>query len=98
MKKVIPDEKFGFVNADRACQILGVSKSWLYKATSRCTLKHFKIGNKLLFKIDELLEFVEANRTETVQQTNAYRYPKGVQVFCKQDFFNLVERYAKIGK
>ena len=67
MKKVIPDEKFGFVNADRACEILGVSKSWLYKATSRCILPHFKIGNKLLFKIDELLKFVEANRTEIVR-------------------------------
>ena len=62
-----PDEKFGFVNVERACEILGVSKSWLYKATSRCILPHFKIGNKLLFKIDELLKFIETNRTETVR-------------------------------
>jgi excisionase family DNA binding protein len=62
-----PDEKFGYVNGERACEILGVSKSWLYKATSRCTIKHFKIGNKLMFKIDELLKYIEDNRIEVVR-------------------------------
>ena len=67
LKNYKPDKQFGLVDVDDASAILGKSKSWLYKATSRCTLKHFKIGNKLLFKIDELLEFVEANRTEIVR-------------------------------
>ena len=61
MKYKIPDEKFGYVNANRACEILGVSKSWLYKATSRCCIKHYKIGSKLTFKVEDLLKFVEDN-------------------------------------
>jgi excisionase family DNA binding protein len=71
--KHIADEKFGFVDAVRACQILGVSKSWLYKSTARCSIPHFKIGNKLMFKIDELLKYIEDNRIDVVRQPGSYR-------------------------
>ena len=67
MKNIILDENFGFVNLERACQILGMSRSWLYKATSRCEIPHYKIGSKLVFKIDELLKFMEGNRNQIIR-------------------------------
>jgi hypothetical protein len=66
-KNYKPDKQFGLVDVDDASALLGKSKSWLYKSTSLCIIPHFKIGNKLLFKIDELLKFVEANRTEILR-------------------------------
>lgn len=67
MKNNLLEERFGFVSLNRACQILGMSKSWIYKATSNCILPHYKIGNRLIFKIDDLINFLEGTRINEIK-------------------------------
>jgi excisionase family DNA binding protein len=66
MNKILSDEIYEFVNVEIACKILNVSKSWLYKATSSRRLKHYKIGGKILFNINELNDYLLSQRVEAV--------------------------------
>lgn len=66
MNKYLSEHINDFVNVEGACKILCVSKSWLYKATASCSIPHYKIGTKLIFNINELLDFVESKRIKVV--------------------------------
>ena len=61
-----PDLKFGFVDVEDASQIIGVSRSWIYKATSSRKLSHYRVGGRLLFKVSELIEFMEKDKYESI--------------------------------
>lgn len=61
-----PDIRFGFVDVEDACNIIGVSPSWVYKATATRKLTHYKVGGRLLFKISDLIDFVEKNKQESI--------------------------------
>jgi hypothetical protein len=62
-----PDEKYGYTGIDGASLITGYSKSSLYKMTSKCILPHIRLGGKLIFKIDELVQFIEQNRVSVIK-------------------------------
>jgi predicted DNA-binding transcriptional regulator AlpA len=49
------------VDLDGAVEITGMSKSDLYKKTSKKLLKHFKAGKKLIFKRSDLIDFMLAH-------------------------------------
>ena len=48
-----------FHTFEQACQLLSVSKGFLYKQTSSKRIPYYKIGGKILFKEAQLLEWVE---------------------------------------
>jgi len=54
-----PDETFGYVDADGAVRLLGISKSKLYKMTADGKLPCYKPAGKLYFKISELKHWIE---------------------------------------
>lgn len=50
------------------CELLGLSKSKIYKMTSSRTIKHHKIGGTLLFKHDDILEWIDQHRVPTLEE------------------------------
>lgn len=57
------DEKFGYTDLNGAVRITGLSKSKLYKLSANLEIPHYKpTGGKLIFKIQELLDFIEAGK------------------------------------
>lgn len=51
-----------FVGLEQACQITDLSKSALYKKTSKKEINFYKSGKKLLFRRSELIDFISRNR------------------------------------
>lgn len=61
-KTVKIDPSYGFTDIEGATKILGLSKSKIYKACSELSLSHYKPGGRLLFKISELLAWIESGK------------------------------------
>jgi len=61
-QKYSPNEKFGFTDLDGASTITGWSKSSLYKAVSRGAITYYKPNGRILFKVEELLQWIEKSR------------------------------------
>lgn len=40
----------------------GLSKSWLYKKTSKQQIPHYKVGERLMFDKKEILEWMHQNK------------------------------------
>jgi excisionase family DNA binding protein len=57
-----PDERYGYTDLTGAERVTGLSKSSIYKMTSSRKLKFYKPTGKLLFKISELVEFIENSK------------------------------------
>lgn len=55
-------ETFGFTNITGASKITGLSKSKLYKLTALCEIPHYKPCGKLMFKVQDLVTWIEASR------------------------------------
>lgn len=53
---------------DEACEFLGVSRSFLYKATSKNVIKHYKPGKRIYFRKSELREYVYNNPVGTTKE------------------------------
>ncbi|NVM36314.1 MAG: helix-turn-helix domain-containing protein [Candidatus Lokiarchaeota archaeon] len=57
-----------YLNSKEAAQILGVVentlKTWRYKKTHN--IPYYKIANRVKYKKDDLIEFMEKNRIENV--------------------------------
>jgi len=48
-----------------AAEYLNLSKSALYKMTSKLAIPFYKVGKKIYFKHTELLEWIEKHRAKT---------------------------------
>jgi excisionase family DNA binding protein len=48
-----------YIKIQEASELLRTSTSTLYKLTMNSKIPHYKFGNKLLFKKEELIQFVE---------------------------------------
>jgi excisionase family DNA binding protein len=48
-----------YLTVKEASELLRTSKSKLYKMTMAKTIPHYKCGGKVLFKTQELMDFVE---------------------------------------
>jgi excisionase family DNA binding protein len=48
-----------YLTANEASELLRMSLSKLYKMTMSKTIPHYKCGGKVLFKTQELMDFVE---------------------------------------
>ena len=59
-----PDEKFGFTGIEGVSLITGWSKSSIYKNCAKKFLPHYKIGGKVIFKIEEIISFIENGKCE----------------------------------
>lgn len=61
----------GVLNFNETCQYLELSKSHLYKLTSRGAIPHYKPnGKKIYFKRAELDKWLLSNRTNTEEEIN----------------------------
>lgn len=49
-------------------EMLGVSASKIYKLTHSRTIKHHKIGGTLLFKRDDIMEWIDEHRVPTIEE------------------------------
>jgi excisionase family DNA binding protein len=60
----------------QAAEFLNLKVSTLYEKTSEKTIPHFKKGNKLYFKSNELLHWIQSGKVDTRQdlQTRAANY------------------------
>ena len=67
-QKYSPNEKFGFTDLDGASAITGWSKSSLYKAVSKGVIAFYKPNGRLLFKIDELIKWIEKSRIPAISE------------------------------
>ncbi len=65
-KKYKPDPAFGYVDIEGAATFLGASKSKLYKMVAQRSISHYKCQGKLLFKADELEQYLISQRVEAV--------------------------------
>lgn len=65
-KKYKPDPSFGYVDLEGAASFLGASKSKLYKLVAQRAIVHYKCSGKLLFKLDELKDYLTQFRVEAV--------------------------------
>lgn len=60
------NSKKEILTMDDACQMLGMSKSYLYRLTSERQIPHFKPLNKVVyFKRSELISWIETGRVHT---------------------------------
>lgn len=57
-----PDESYGFTDIEGAMRITGLSASAIYKMTARLELPFYKPAGKLLFKISELVNWIELSK------------------------------------
>lgn len=57
-----------YLTAKETSQLLRISLSKLYKMTMDSEVPHYKFGGKLLFKKDELINFVEKGITVKPQE------------------------------
>lgn len=57
-----PDESYGFTDIEGAMRITGLSASAIYKLTARLELPFYKPAGKLLFKISELVNWIEISK------------------------------------
>lgn len=48
-----------YLTSKEASEMLRISTSKLYKMTMQKTIPHYKCGGKVLFKTNELMDFVE---------------------------------------
>ena len=55
-------DRYGFTDVEGASSILGLSKSKIYKACAEKLLPHYKPSWHLLFKVSELLAWIEAGK------------------------------------
>jgi hypothetical protein len=59
-KKYKPDPKFGYIDAADCASMLGESLSSVYKKTSLGLIPNYKPNGRLLFKINEILNWIES--------------------------------------
>lgn len=60
------------LNPEEAARYLNVSRSYLYKMTSRRVIPHYcPNGKKLFFKRTEIDEWLQANRKKTRKETES---------------------------
>ena len=57
-----PDPKFGYIDAIDCASMLGESLSALYKKTALGLIPHYKPNGRLLFKIDEIKDWIERSK------------------------------------
>ena len=57
---------FGFVDYSNAAELLGLSIYTLKRWVSQKRISFYKIGSRVFFKPDELLNFVNRNRMESI--------------------------------
>ena len=57
-----------YLSLEEACDYLSISKALMYQKTSRKTIKHFKCGRKILFKIAHLNDYIETHRVKTTTE------------------------------
>ena len=53
-----------YITTKEASQLLRISQSLIYKMTMKKTIPHYKVGGKILFKEQELIDFVENQVTQ----------------------------------
>ena len=74
-KQVVENTIFctkAILTADEAASYLGISKSYLYKLTSRKEIPYYRpMGKVVYFDRTELEEWVRDNRISTAQEINA---------------------------
>lgn len=61
-----------FINTSEAAEFLGVTKSYLYKLTSKGLIPFHKPMGKLYFKPGELLEWVEKRGKNNRDKSQEY--------------------------
>ncbi len=64
VKNIIPD----ILDVKQAADFLRLKITTLYEKTSEKTIPHFKKGNKLYFKRDELQEWVQGGKVKTTDE------------------------------
>lgn len=59
-----------FLNAQNAAQFLGISKSALYKLTSKGKIKFYKPSGKLIYFFkDDLVNYITSENPNDINQT-----------------------------
>lgn len=54
------------LNIEEAAEFLDVSKSYLYKLTSKGEIPHYKpAGKRIYFLVDDLLDYIKSGRVKT---------------------------------
>jgi excisionase family DNA binding protein len=54
-----------YLTSNEASNLLRISLSKLYKMTMNNTIPHYKCGGKVLFKLQELMDYVEKGITSS---------------------------------
>jgi excisionase family DNA binding protein len=54
-----------YLSLEEAADYLSISKATMYQKTSRKTIKHYKCGRKILFKITYLNDYIESHQVKT---------------------------------
>lgn len=57
-----------YIDLEEACSYLSISKATMYQKTMRKTIPHFKCGRKILFKVNDLNNYIESNRIKTTSE------------------------------
>ena len=64
------------LNVDQAVAYLGLAKATLYQMTSGRLIPHSKVGKKIIFRRNELYDWISSHRvktnTEIEQEANEY--------------------------
>ncbi len=61
-QKHFPNANFGFTDINGASEVTGLSKSTLYKLVALAKIPHYKPTGKLLFRIDEIKDWIERSK------------------------------------
>lgn len=60
------------LTTDQATEMLGISKAYLFKLTSRKLIPHFKpMGKKIYFDRSQLIHWMRSNPVATTRELNA---------------------------
>jgi len=59
-----PDDKYGLVDVTGVARLLGLSKSSVYKMTMRMELPYYKVGGKIVFKVEQIMAWLEEKKAK----------------------------------
>ena len=62
---VSPSQDHLLLTIDQAASLLSKKKQTIYRLVGKAEIPHYKVGNRLYFKREELLEWVNRSRRKT---------------------------------
>src|SRR5437016_5618435 len=66
-----------FLDVDQFAKMFALSRAWVYKMVWKGKISHYKIGNRVFFRKEDIDQFIERSRVEC-QSESEKAVPDGI--------------------